>query len=161
ITASSNTTNVGLSVRIVPRPAGLTRLPAKAPAAASANRNGANRANRIVNPPSRSANGVPGEAGLPAGGRGNPGAPAHGRAVFVGLAQVGVDRLGEPLWSGGGGGDRRSARGAGRGERRRKQSRQRCDEQADGDEFYLSGLDLLAEVLGRSSDHQAADEHGE
>ena len=33
--------NVGLSVRIVPRPAGVTRLPASAPATARANRIGA------------------------------------------------------------------------------------------------------------------------
>ena len=44
ITPISSTTNVGVSVRIVPRPAGATRLPASAPAIASTMTIGAKRA---------------------------------------------------------------------------------------------------------------------
>src|SRR5258707_1914982 len=58
-TPISRITKVGLSVRIVPRPAGETRLPARAPATARTKRIGRKRAITITPPPSRSAKLIP------------------------------------------------------------------------------------------------------
>src|SRR5437588_9406783 len=68
ITPISSTTNVGVSVRIVPGPAGATFLPASAPATASTRMIGAKRANIIVSPPIRSASLIPCAPRLPACG---------------------------------------------------------------------------------------------
>ena len=57
--ATRTTPNVGVSVRSVPRPAGLTRLPASEPATASTASIGRKRPPSIARPPSTSANEMP------------------------------------------------------------------------------------------------------
>ena len=59
ITEIRTTTNVGVSVRSVPRPVGDTRLPASEPATASAASRGRKRPASIATPPSRSAKLIP------------------------------------------------------------------------------------------------------
>ena len=61
----SRTTNVGVSVRIVPGPAGATRLPASEPATASAASIGRKRPSSIATPPSRLAKVIPKAPTLP------------------------------------------------------------------------------------------------
>ena len=58
-TPISRPAKVGVSVRIVPRPAGATRLLTITPATASVKTIGMKRASIIVMPPSRSANVMP------------------------------------------------------------------------------------------------------
>ena len=90
--------------------------------------------------------GVPGEAG-------------HGRAVVVGLRGEPVEDLGEPVragieWAGPPGVDRHGDGGEDEHDDRHHQGGQ-------AGQLHLLGLYLLAEVLRRSPDHQAADEHGD
>ena len=56
---------MGVSVRNVPGPSGGTRLPASAPATASAATSGTKRPKSIATPPSRSANVIPNAPTLP------------------------------------------------------------------------------------------------
>ena len=58
-TATSTTPNVGVSVRSVPRPAGLTRLPASDPATASTASSGMNRPPSIASRRATSAKVMP------------------------------------------------------------------------------------------------------
>ena len=84
------------------------------------------------------------------------------RAVVVGLREVGVEALGEALRADADRGDRRApARGSRSRARSQNSAAQRRDQHAERDQLDLLGLDLLAEVLGRAPDHQAADEDRE
>jgi hypothetical protein len=65
ITNTSRTTKVGVSVRKVPRPAGVTFLVASEPATASAASSGTKRAASIAKPPMTSAKVMPNAPALP------------------------------------------------------------------------------------------------
>ena len=156
-TPISRTTKVGLSVRIVPGPTGATFLPARAPAIASTRMIGMKRAATIVPPPSTSAKVMPNGAAVARRiGLDEAGVAGEGRAVVVGLRQVGVQGLGEAL--GPAGEDRRLAELRRDRERGRHQHRQRREQRRQRGELDLARLDLLAQVLGRPAHHQPADE---
>jgi len=64
-TPISRPPNVGVSVRIVPRPAGATFLPTSTPATPSVRMIGVKRANSMLSPPTRSAKVIPCAPRLP------------------------------------------------------------------------------------------------
>ena len=95
---SSSTTNVGVSVRIVPRPGGRDPLAGQRAGDGEHERGSATkRANTIVKPPSRSAKVMPWAPTLPGVGLDEAGVAGERRAVVVGLREVGVEGLGEAL----------------------------------------------------------------
>ena len=160
-TPTSSTTNVG---RVGAQRAEARRARPLAqrsePATASTTMIGTKRANSIVRPPRRSANVMPKAPTLPGVGLDVARVAGERRAVVVGLRGVGVERLREAL---------RAARRRSTALRTSWRSPARSATSTISgvksvpmrDELDLARLDLLAEVLRRAADHQAADEDGE
>ena len=154
-------TKVGLSVRIVPRPAGETFLPASEPATARTKRIGRKRAPIITDAAEQVGEADPVGAGVAGGvGLDEAGVAGPGGAVVVGLGEVGVEGLREALRVDAGV-DRALAELGRRGEPGGEQHHQRRHQHPERDQLDLPRADLLAEVLGGAADHQAADEDGE
>ena len=91
---------------------------------------------------------------------GVPGQAAESRAVVVRSRRERVDDLGEAVRPG------VQDRGLGvveerRTTRREGEDQRRDDQEVEDDELHLRRLDLLAEVLGRSPDHEPGDEDRE
>src|SRR6266542_1557849 len=96
------------------------------------------------------------EGGVVEGGVGAE--AAEGAPVVVGRRGKGVEDLAEPVRAGVQGA--RPAGGGGDPDRGADQHQPGHDQYDHGRHLHLVGLDLLAEVLGRPSDHEARHEHG-
>ena len=155
----STTPNVGVSVRSVPRPAGLTRLPASEPATASTASSGQEAAAEHREAAEHVGERDAERAGVGAVRLEEARVAGERRAVVVALRRVGVERLGEALRAAVV--DRRRAPLRADRERGGHEHHHRHGDRAEDRQLDLARLDLLAEELRRAPDHQAGDEDAE